>query len=84
MGRIKRETKETRIDLSIRSGAGEAEVETGEPFLTHMLETFARYGGLELKVSATGGTTWLRMWASQWGSRSERRCPKRPPGTGGP
>ena len=54
MSRIKRETKETRIDLSIRSGAGEAEVETGEPFLTHMLETFARYGGLELKVIATG------------------------------
>jgi imidazoleglycerol-phosphate dehydratase len=54
MSRIRRETRETRIDLSIRSGPGESEVETEEGFLTHMLETFARYGGLELKVDATG------------------------------
>ncbi|MFP3949006.1 MAG: imidazoleglycerol-phosphate dehydratase [Gemmatimonadota bacterium] len=54
MSRIERETKETRIVLTVRKGTGRADVETGEPFLDHMLETLARYAGLDLEVDAEG------------------------------
>ena len=54
MSRIERETKETRIVLTVRKGTGRADVETDEPFLDHMLETLARYAGLDLEVDADG------------------------------
>lgn len=54
MSRIERETTETRIDLLAEKGEGEAKVETGEPFLDHMLEALARYAGLDLEVEAEG------------------------------
>jgi imidazoleglycerol-phosphate dehydratase len=54
MSRLKRETRETQIELAIKAGAGEATAETGDRFLDHMLETFARYGGLDLEVGARG------------------------------
>jgi len=54
MSRIERETRETRIDLAVRPGGERIEVETGDRFLDHMLETLARYAGLELQVEATG------------------------------
>jgi imidazoleglycerol-phosphate dehydratase len=54
MSRLERETKETRISLEVRSGDGPVRVETGEPFLDHMLVTLARYAGLELAVDAAG------------------------------
>jgi len=51
---IVRETKETTIRCELAPGTGEATVSTGEPFLDHMLVTFARYAGLDLAVRATG------------------------------
>jgi imidazoleglycerol-phosphate dehydratase len=51
---VVRETKETTIRCEIVRGAGRATVATGEPFLDHMLVTFARYSGLDVTVQATG------------------------------
>ncbi len=51
---LKRETKETTISLEIDAGGGPIDVETDEVFVTHMVETFARYAGLGLKLRATG------------------------------
>lgn len=54
MTTVTRESKETQIRLSIRSGTGAARVATGDAFLDHMLVTFARYAGVDLDVQATG------------------------------
>jgi imidazoleglycerol-phosphate dehydratase len=51
---ITRETRETTIRCELTPGRGEAAVSTGQPFLDHMLVTFARYSGLDLRVDATG------------------------------
>jgi imidazoleglycerol-phosphate dehydratase len=54
-GVIDRKTTETQIALSIvLDGKGQYTVETGIRFLDHMLELFARHGGFDLKVKATG------------------------------
>ena len=49
-----RETRETQIRVTLSHGTGAAEIDTGEPFLDHMLVTFARYAGLDLAVHARG------------------------------
>jgi imidazoleglycerol-phosphate dehydratase len=54
MSRIERETSETKISLEVRRGEGPIDVETGDPFLDHMLTTLARYAGLALELRATG------------------------------
>jgi len=54
MSRTERETRETRIELEVLRQGGEIVVETGEPFLDHMLVTLARYAGLGLTLRATG------------------------------
>ena len=54
MSRLKRETKETTVGLSLSPGGGQIKVETGDRFLTHMVETLARYAGLEIELEATG------------------------------
>jgi len=52
---IDRRTSETQIALSLAlEGRGTYEVRTGIRFLDHMLELFARHGGFDLKVKATG------------------------------
>lgn len=51
---IVRETKETAIRCELTPGSGVATVSTGQPFLDHMLVTFARYAGLDLVVRASG------------------------------
>jgi imidazoleglycerol-phosphate dehydratase len=51
---VVRETKETTIRCEIVRGTGRAAVATGEPFLDHMLVTFARYSGLDVTVQAKG------------------------------
>lgn len=52
---INRETKETSIaiDLTIE-GTGTYDITTGIRFLDHMLELFAKHGGFDLTVRATG------------------------------
>ncbi len=52
---IKRVTRETDIALRlVLDGKGRYDVSTGIRFLDHMLELFARHGGFDLKVRATG------------------------------
>lgn len=54
-GEIKRETKETKIDLRIAlDGEGGADIATGLPFMDHMLNSFARHGGFGLSIRAKG------------------------------
>ena len=54
MGRILRETGETRVRVEVEQGARPPRIDTGDGFLDHMLVTFARYSGLELAVEARG------------------------------
>ena len=54
MTHIVRQTRETAIDLRVSIGDAAAEIRTSEPFLDHMLATLARYGGLNLAVTASG------------------------------
>ncbi len=52
---VKRETKETKIELYINlDGSGKYEVSTPIGFLTHMLESFAKHGRFDLRVKAEG------------------------------
>ncbi len=54
MGRILRETGETRVRVAVDRGDRLPRIDTGDGFLDHMLETFARYSGLDLAVEARG------------------------------
>jgi imidazoleglycerol-phosphate dehydratase len=54
MSTIERQTRETQIRVTLARGTGTATVDTGEPFLDHMLVTLARYAGLDLVVHARG------------------------------
>jgi len=54
MSKLKRETKETRIVADVRIGTGEAKVDIEDRFLAHMVETLARYAGLDVDIQATG------------------------------
>ena len=52
---VERNTKETQISVSIDlDGSGQLEVETGLPFLDHMLDQIARHGLLDLSINAKG------------------------------
>ena len=54
---INRKTKETDISLWISlDGSGKSEIDTGCPFLDHMLTLFASHGSFDLKVSCKGDT----------------------------
>jgi len=53
--RITRKTKETEVELELElDGRGEADIQTGIPFLDHMLHLFAAHGYFDLKVKARG------------------------------
>ena len=52
---IRRDTKETQIRVRLDlDGSGQAEVSTGIGFFDHMLDSFARHGGFDLRIEATG------------------------------
>ncbi|MGV8074468.1 MAG: imidazoleglycerol-phosphate dehydratase HisB [Syntrophobacteraceae bacterium] len=54
-GVVERSTKETRIKLELTiDGAGNAEFQTGVPFLEHMLTLFAVHGLFDLRIDAAG------------------------------
>ena len=54
-GRVDRRTTETQITLRLNlDGKGTYDVRTGIRFLDHMLELFARHGGFDLRIAATG------------------------------
>src|SRR5262249_51712138 len=53
--RIRRETAETRIDLSLDlDGTGQVEVATGVGFFDHMLTLLAKHSLMNLSVHAEG------------------------------
>ncbi len=53
--RVSRATKETEIAVELRvDGSGRSRIDTGVPFLNHMLEIFARHGFFDLDVRARG------------------------------
>ena len=54
MSVVNRETKETRVRVELNRGAGAATVDTGRPFLDHMMVTLARYAALDLAIEARG------------------------------
>ena len=47
-------TKETSIVADVRLGTGLANVVIDDRFLAHMVETLARYSGLDIDLEATG------------------------------
>ena len=52
---IKRDTLETQIQVSINlDGTGDYNVDTGVPFLDHMLDQVARHGLIDLDIKAKG------------------------------
>ncbi len=55
MTTVRRETKETTVEVTINlDGTGQYDVETDNKFLTHMMETWTRYCGIDLHLRATG------------------------------
>ena len=52
---VVRETKETQIRVRLDlDGTGKSQVSTGIGFFDHMLESFARHGGIDLVVETKG------------------------------
>ena len=52
---VKRDTKETRIRVKLNlDGGGAGTLDTGIPFLDHMLDQVARHGLFDLEISAKG------------------------------
>ncbi|MEI6440680.1 MAG: imidazoleglycerol-phosphate dehydratase HisB [Alphaproteobacteria bacterium] len=52
---VVRNTKETQIEISLDlDGTGLSDVVTGIGFFDHMLDSFARHGGFDLKVRTQG------------------------------
>lgn len=52
---VERNTKETQISVAVNlDGTGKLEVETGLPFLDHMLDQVARHGLIDISVKAVG------------------------------
>lgn len=52
---VERRTRETQVAVELGlDGEGRAEISTGVPFLDHMLESFARHGFFDLKLTARG------------------------------
>ena len=53
--KVERNTNETQITVILNlDGEGQLDVETGLPFLDHMLDQVARHGLIDLTVKATG------------------------------
>ena len=52
---VERKTKETSVRVAVNlDGTGTFRIATGIGFLDHMLELFARHGGFDLRLQATG------------------------------
>ena len=55
IGKVKRTTKETNIDIEINlDGTGKVEISTGLAFFDHMLEQIAKHGEVDLKIQTKG------------------------------
>ena len=54
-GQVSRQTKETDVRVRVRlDGAGVAQIDTGIPFLNHMLELFTRHGLFDIEIECRG------------------------------
>ena len=52
---VERNTKETQISVAVNlDGTGKLEVDTGLPFLDHMLDQIARHGLIDISIKAVG------------------------------
>ena len=52
---VERDTLETQIQVAINlDGSGECKLDTGVPFLEHMLDQVARHGLIDLEIKAKG------------------------------
>ncbi|MBW7932361.1 MAG: imidazoleglycerol-phosphate dehydratase [Gemmatimonadaceae bacterium] len=51
---VERKTSETTIRVEMSIGTGRAAIQTGVPFLDHMMTALARYSGLDLTITASG------------------------------
>jgi len=54
MTSLKRQTRETSVRLDLKRDGGDIAVKTDDRFLSHMVETLARYAGVGLTLEATG------------------------------
>ncbi|MEQ9401644.1 MAG: imidazoleglycerol-phosphate dehydratase [Longimicrobiales bacterium] len=54
MSKLRRQTRETQILCEVRPGTGVADVAVDDRFLAHMVETLARYSGLDISLEAQG------------------------------
>jgi imidazoleglycerol-phosphate dehydratase len=54
MSRLERSTKETQITATVTLGGGGHDVQIDDRFLAHMVETLARYSGLDIQIEAEG------------------------------
>jgi len=53
--RMQRQTQETDIELVLElDGSGEARVQTGVPFLDHLLSALTKHSGIDLTLTCTG------------------------------
>lgn len=52
---VRRSSRETKVSVTLRlRGSGRFEGKVGDAFVTHLLETFARYSGTDLVIEASG------------------------------
>src|SRR5258705_111541 len=55
VAQVQRKTKETNVRLKLNlDGAGRSRIDTGLPFLDHMIELFAKHGLFDLNVACKG------------------------------
>ena len=53
---VNRNTLETQIEVSLDlDGSGKASLDTGIPFLEHMLDQIARHGLIDISIKAEWG-----------------------------
>lgn len=54
---INRQTNETQVNVSLNlDGEGQATIDTGVPFLDHMLDLFVKHGLFDATIQASGDT----------------------------
>ena len=57
MTKVSRKTNETDINVELNlTGTGQANIDTGVPFLDHMLDQIARHGLMDLTIKCDGDT----------------------------